>query len=60
MSFDWKDPDGDNDHWRLELTQIVLFVEAAIPSESAVLGIAPLRQLQSASASVRSDLFLIH
>jgi hypothetical protein len=20
MSFDWKDPDGDNDHWRLELT----------------------------------------
>jgi hypothetical protein len=19
MSFDWKDPDGDNDHWRLEL-----------------------------------------
>ena len=21
MSFDWKDPDGDNDHWRLELTE---------------------------------------
>jgi hypothetical protein len=20
MSFDWKDPDGDDDHWRLELT----------------------------------------
>lgn len=20
MSFDWKDPDGDNDHWRLELS----------------------------------------
>jgi hypothetical protein len=20
MSFDWKDPDGDNDHWKLELT----------------------------------------
>ena len=20
VSFDWKDPDGDNDHWRLELT----------------------------------------
>ena len=20
MSFDWTDPDGDNDHWRLELT----------------------------------------
>jgi hypothetical protein len=20
MSFDWKDPDGDYDHWRLELT----------------------------------------
>jgi hypothetical protein len=20
MSFNWKDPDGDNDHWRLELT----------------------------------------
>ena len=20
MSFDWKDPDGDEDHWRLELT----------------------------------------
>jgi hypothetical protein len=20
MSFDWKDPDGDSDHWRLELT----------------------------------------
>ena len=20
MSFDWKDPDGDNNHWRLELT----------------------------------------
>ena len=20
LSFDWKDPDGDNDHWRLELT----------------------------------------
>jgi hypothetical protein len=20
MSFDWKDPDGGNDHWRLELT----------------------------------------
>ena len=20
MSFEWKDPDGDNDHWRLELT----------------------------------------
>ena len=20
MSFDWKDPDGDNDHWRLDLT----------------------------------------
>jgi len=20
ISFDWKDPDGDNDHWRLELT----------------------------------------
>jgi len=20
MSFHWKDPDGDNDHWRLELT----------------------------------------
>ena len=20
MSFDWKDPDGDNDHWRFELT----------------------------------------
>lgn len=20
MSFDWKDPDGDNDHWRLQLT----------------------------------------
>lgn len=20
MSFDWKDPDGDTDHWRLELT----------------------------------------
>jgi hypothetical protein len=20
LSFDWKDPDGDNDHWKLELT----------------------------------------
>jgi hypothetical protein len=20
VTFDWKDPDGDNDHWRLELT----------------------------------------
>ena len=20
MSFDWTDPDGDNDHWRLELS----------------------------------------
>lgn len=20
VSFDWKDPDGDDDHWRLELT----------------------------------------
>ena len=20
ISFDWKDPDGDEDHWRLELT----------------------------------------
>jgi hypothetical protein len=41
MSFDWKDPDGDNDHWRLELTgkdsgQIVW---VGLPSDVKVLPI---------------------
>ncbi|MGA2098312.1 MAG: hypothetical protein ABSH39_18575 [Candidatus Acidiferrum sp.] len=42
MSFDWKDPDGDSDHWRLQLTgkndgQIVW---AELPSDVRVQPIA--------------------
>lgn len=41
MSFDWKDPDGDNDHWRLELTgkDVGQIVWVGLPSGVKVLPI---------------------
>lgn len=42
LSFDWTDPDGDNDHWRLELTgkNVAQIVWVGLPSDVRVQPIA--------------------
>ena len=42
ISFDWTDPDGDNDHWRLELTgkNVGRIVWVGLPSDVIVRSIA--------------------
>ena len=42
LSFDWTDPDGDNDHWRLELTgkNVGQIVWVGLPSDVRVQPIA--------------------